>query len=380
MPSAAARSRRSVNALAMIDSVVGKITAAQVPITNRRRPGRPSCRPARPRRCQREADQADDQRGTPAEPVGQAARREHQRREGQVVAVDEPQQLAGAGVELRREAGQGDVDDRGVEVDRRARRRRPSPGSRACALVGPRKCGNVDGVNIEDAPDVTVSTLGYAANIDGVPPRQPAGRAGRDRGRRWPASPAPTGSCCARWRAGSGVSHNAAYRHFADREELLAEIARAWACAELMRGQPAAARPGDHHRSRRRARRRLAEVGAGYVDFALAEPGLFRIVFVAYPAVPGRRRRRRRRRTRYSMLNAMPRRAGRGRATWPPSGVPAPTSSAGSACTASPCCTSTGRCAAPTPRPRDAALTHLVTDIERGSAPRPVRRRMDELG
>ncbi|MDQ4053992.1 MAG: WHG domain-containing protein, partial [Actinomycetota bacterium] len=38
----------------------------------------------------------------------------------------------------------------------------------------------------------------------------------------------------------------------------------------------------------RRARRRLAELGRGYVDFALAEPGLFRVVFVAYPAVPGR--------------------------------------------------------------------------------------------
>ena len=36
----------------------------------------------------------------------------------------------------------------------------------------------------------------------------------------------------------------------------------------------------------RRARRRLAELGRGYVDMALAEPGLFRVVFVAYPAVP----------------------------------------------------------------------------------------------
>ena len=35
MPRAAARSRRSVNALAMIDSVAGKITAAQAPAANR---------------------------------------------------------------------------------------------------------------------------------------------------------------------------------------------------------------------------------------------------------------------------------------------------------------------------------------------------------
>lgn len=35
MPSAVARSRRSVNALAMIDSVVGKISAALAPMTTR---------------------------------------------------------------------------------------------------------------------------------------------------------------------------------------------------------------------------------------------------------------------------------------------------------------------------------------------------------
>ena len=35
-----------------------------------------------------------------------------------------------------------------------------------------------------------------------------------------------------------------------------------------------------------RARRRLQQIGVGYVDFALAEPGLFRLLFTAYPEPP----------------------------------------------------------------------------------------------
>ena len=34
------------------------------------------------------------------------------------------------------------------------------------------------------------------------------------------------------------------------------------------------------------ARRRLREIGAGYVEFALVESGLFRLVFTAYPDPP----------------------------------------------------------------------------------------------
>lgn len=76
----------------------------------------------------------------------------------------------------------------------------------------------------------------------------------------------------------SGVSHNAAHRHFADRGELLAEIASV-----------AADRLGQHMRRRldeldepdsaRLAVRRLHEVGKAYVEFALAEPGLFAVAF-----------------------------------------------------------------------------------------------------
>src|SRR5437879_2989789 len=75
----------------------------------------------------------------------------------------------------------------------------------------------------------------------------------------------------------AGVSHSAAYRHFADREALLAEVSR------HARGELAA-------RMRRRIARakgpqlRLRAVGAAYIDFALTEPGLFRTAFTSHPA------------------------------------------------------------------------------------------------
>ena len=76
-----------------------------------------------------------------------------------------------------------------------------------------------------------------------------------------------------------GVVPNAAYRHFADRDELLAAV-----CAAAMRelagrmatgvgqvrgeyGDPAA------------ARRRLRAIGTAYLEFARQEPGLFATAF-----------------------------------------------------------------------------------------------------
>lgn len=78
----------------------------------------------------------------------------------------------------------------------------------------------------------------------------------------------------------TGVSHNAAYRHFSDREQLLSEVAAVGmaALAESMRGRVAAIRTRD---AGKRARRRLREVGTAYVEFAVAEPGLFRVAFAA---------------------------------------------------------------------------------------------------
>lgn len=82
-----------------------------------------------------------------------------------------------------------------------------------------------------------------------------------------------------------GVSHAAAYRHFADREALVdvvAERAMEALVAAIAR------RLGDvvDEEPVRRARRRLVEIGAGYVEFALTESGLFRLLFTAYPEPP----------------------------------------------------------------------------------------------
>lgn len=78
----------------------------------------------------------------------------------------------------------------------------------------------------------------------------------------------------------TGVSHNAAYRHFANRDDLLAEVASVamnrleetmvQRIAEVVCEDPVL-----------RARRRLSEVGRAYVYFALAEPGLFEVAFAA---------------------------------------------------------------------------------------------------
>lgn len=78
----------------------------------------------------------------------------------------------------------------------------------------------------------------------------------------------------------AGVSHNAAYRHFADRAALLAEVAdRAMAALEdAMRARADAVTIDD---PLQRAVRRLGETGRAYVEFALAEPGLFAVAFTS---------------------------------------------------------------------------------------------------
>jgi AcrR family transcriptional regulator len=75
----------------------------------------------------------------------------------------------------------------------------------------------------------------------------------------------------------AGVSHSAAYRHFADREALLMEVsrhARAELAAEMRRRVNRASEP----------RKRLQAVGVAYIDFALNQPGLFRAAFTSHPA------------------------------------------------------------------------------------------------
>jgi AcrR family transcriptional regulator len=78
-----------------------------------------------------------------------------------------------------------------------------------------------------------------------------------------------------------GVAPSAAYRHFADRRALLdavcsaAQAALAVAMEEELAKVEREGNPADS------ARARLRAVGAGYLRFAQAEPGLFRTAFSA---------------------------------------------------------------------------------------------------
>ncbi|MER8187965.1 TetR/AcrR family transcriptional regulator [Kitasatospora sp. NPDC094015] len=76
----------------------------------------------------------------------------------------------------------------------------------------------------------------------------------------------------------AGVSHNAAYRHFADHRALLAAVGAR--CREhlgaLMAARTAAVTDSD---PAPRAWARLEAIGRAYVDFALTEPGWFRTAF-----------------------------------------------------------------------------------------------------
>ncbi len=81
-----------------------------------------------------------------------------------------------------------------------------------------------------------------------------------------------------------GVVPNAAYRHFADRDELLAEV-----CAAAMREMAdrmaaGIARVRGKYGNPAAARRRLRAIGTAYLGFAREEPGLFATAF----AVPQR--------------------------------------------------------------------------------------------
>ncbi|MGI9163906.1 MAG: TetR/AcrR family transcriptional regulator [Mycobacterium sp.] len=77
----------------------------------------------------------------------------------------------------------------------------------------------------------------------------------------------------------AGVSNSAAYRHYADRQALLSAVQihgmtlLGEAMIESMAAVPTRG-PRD-----RRARARMRATGQAYVDFALAEPGLFRTAF-----------------------------------------------------------------------------------------------------
>ena len=74
----------------------------------------------------------------------------------------------------------------------------------------------------------------------------------------------------------AGVSPNAAYRHFADREALLSAVAAAILDRVAARMRSQARRRGPPGLQ---ARDRLRAVGLGYIKFALDEPGWFTVAF-----------------------------------------------------------------------------------------------------
>jgi AcrR family transcriptional regulator len=80
-----------------------------------------------------------------------------------------------------------------------------------------------------------------------------------------------------------GVSPNAAYRHFADREALLRTVATA-----ILDRVAARMRSPARQRSSAavQARDRLRAVGLGYIKFALDEPGWFKVAFFGSGLTP----------------------------------------------------------------------------------------------
>ncbi|MBA4030610.1 MAG: TetR/AcrR family transcriptional regulator [Planctomyces sp.] len=76
----------------------------------------------------------------------------------------------------------------------------------------------------------------------------------------------------------AGVSHNAPYRHFPSRDHLLAELAIEG--HGLLRDHMLAAM----ERSPSQPLERLLAIGAGYADFAIQNPALFRVMFASEAA------------------------------------------------------------------------------------------------
>src|SRR5215471_3604613 len=76
-----------------------------------------------------------------------------------------------------------------------------------------------------------------------------------------------------------GVVPNAAYRHFAGRDELLAAVAAAAMCELAARMAAGVGRVRGKYGDPAAARRRLRAIGRAYLEFARQEPGLFATAF-----------------------------------------------------------------------------------------------------
>ncbi|WP_225781338.1 TetR/AcrR family transcriptional regulator [Xenophilus sp. Marseille-Q4582] len=79
----------------------------------------------------------------------------------------------------------------------------------------------------------------------------------------------------------AGVAPNAAYRHFASHQDLMAAVRAAALAAVADAIEAQLAQVPARGRRAERARAGLRAVGAGYLGFALRETGLFRTAFVA---------------------------------------------------------------------------------------------------
>jgi AcrR family transcriptional regulator len=80
-----------------------------------------------------------------------------------------------------------------------------------------------------------------------------------------------------------GVAPNAAYRHFADHQALLAAVRSAAQATLAASIEAELAKLPPHDDPASAARARLRAVGTGYLRFAQAEPGLFRTAFSVPP-------------------------------------------------------------------------------------------------
>lgn len=76
-----------------------------------------------------------------------------------------------------------------------------------------------------------------------------------------------------------GVSPNAAYRHFADRQALLLSVSERIQVDMVARMRELGSGSTDDSDPAARALDRLRAVGLGYIEFALSEPGWFEVAF-----------------------------------------------------------------------------------------------------
>lgn len=81
----------------------------------------------------------------------------------------------------------------------------------------------------------------------------------------------------------AGVSPNAAYRHFIDRQDLLDEVCGTCQSFVALAIEAEQAKITDVADPLEQAHQVLRAVGVGYLRFALAEPGLFQTAFSASP-------------------------------------------------------------------------------------------------